>query len=176
MKGKDCISQAIRTSIVTYTLLLTCRCSTILGAWPHRPFAKPIPAPHPHWCIVYFDRLGSTSGTAEQTTSLLSLIHDQIEHYKTLNPQANAHAFNVKKNGVNFRLQLLGYTSAEVVLGALWVYDNVMTDDGARDVGSLISCEGQARGRLLVWFDGEGGEGSGLLNPAANSSPQAATS
>ena len=80
----------------------------------------------------------------------------------------------MKSGGVNFHLQILARTSIEVVLGALYVYYSVMNSDGARNVGSLISCEGQARGRLLVWFDEEGG--AALLHPAINPSSQAATS
>lgn len=73
---------------------------------------------------------------------------------------------------MHLELKLLGTLRlpAEVAIGALQVYYSYVLRNGARDVRSLISCEGQACARIRVWFDESSQDTGRVLLPHNTSS------
>ena len=137
---------------MAYQLTIT---NSTVKAWPRHPFAVPIPAPDPWFCVVYFDNLGATDGNTDQTAALLEIISGQIEILKMIQPAALSTPFSLIRDGVHLELDLFPHIRLPVIveIGALQVYHNYVLNNGARDVRSLISCEARACGRFRIWFE-----------------------
>ena len=121
--------------------------------------------------------MGTTDGSADETHDLLEILQTSLRISRALRPTSQARPFSLSNGSVRFDLVLLGVgaTANEIITGALVVFNSYVSDYGARDVRSLISCEGRAHGRITVRFS-DPSQGSASLSINQNVSSIAADS
>ena len=112
---------------------------------------------------MYFDQLGNTDGTPDVTLQIQNIINLEILSLRAKSPTSSAVPFSTTMWGIHFELELFDniHIPVSVEIGALQVWYNYISLYGARDVRSLISCEGRACGRFRLWFESSG-ENAGI--------------
>jgi len=140
-----------------------------LKVWPSPPFAHPIPVSPPWYCVLYFQNLGSTEGTIEQTTSILSNINLEVAILRAQRPGSVAFPFSKTSHGVHLELEMVEPTplTNAVVIGALQVLYSYVRTYGGRDVSPLIMCMGVHSGTFKIYFV-DSRQGAALISLPSN--------